>query len=170
MQEVTMIQGVKFFFTWNCLIYFFLLQVTSSFDCSDGCSIHNDYINDGYCDCSSCEDESYWSCDSCPGCPTTCGNYTLCVGNTTFTCDNGCAIAAIYLNDSFCDCNNCEDEPNYNCTTCLGGCPDNDPETTNCGDYRSCYFNSTCDDGCEIDLSSVNDAFGYIKNHTKWNA
>ena len=37
------------------------------FACDDGCPIFEEYINDGYCDCSSCEDEEDWTCGTCPG-------------------------------------------------------------------------------------------------------
>lgn len=40
------------------------------FDCDDGCSIYQEYVNDGFCDCNSCEDESCWHCGTCyEGCP-----------------------------------------------------------------------------------------------------
>ncbi|CAE7229411.1 MEP1 [Symbiodinium sp. CCMP2592] len=37
-----------------------------------------------------------------------------------------------WLNDGFCDCPNCEDEDNYTCSSCLGGCPEK------CGESRPC--------------------------------
>ena len=86
------------------------------------------YWNDGYCDCPSCEDESgTWTCNTCGGCPGTCGDSFLChpsashdklcplppgvLSNGTFTCDNGWKIPADRKEDGeYCDCPNCEDE------------------------------------------------------------
>lgn len=36
-----------------------------------------------------------------------------------------------FLNDKFCDCPNCEDEPLFSCADC--GCP------TQCGQFRGCF-------------------------------
>lgn len=50
-----------------------------NFVCNDGCDIRDTYMNDGYCDCSGCEDESSYTCESCgAGCPTYCGGYQRC--------------------------------------------------------------------------------------------
>ena len=117
------------------------------FICDDGCVISAAYENDDYCDCSKCEDEMNWNCTTCQ-CPTVCGGYNECsgtvspftttdsivstIGNTNsyFICDDGCAIPAYYENDNWCDCSDCEDEPNWDCASCQ--CP------TQCGDYYYC--------------------------------
>ena len=50
-----------------------------TFSCNDGCPISEDFIDDYYCDCSECEDEANWTCDTClGGCPTDCYDYTYC--------------------------------------------------------------------------------------------
>ena len=57
-------------------------RVTSgTFTCNDGCPITEEYIDDQYCDCSECEDETYCGCDSYYGCPTECGDWEPCSGN-----------------------------------------------------------------------------------------
>ena len=53
------------------------------FSCDDGCPLFEEFINDGYCDCSSCEDENDWTCGTCPGCPDECFGSTVCSGATT---------------------------------------------------------------------------------------
>ena len=62
-----------------------------------------------------------------------------------FSCNDGCGISDNYVNDAWCDCNQCEDEDSFtclsyinddycdcnecegelywNCTSCAGGCP-----------------------------------------------
>ena len=61
-----------------------------SIECNDGCVITEDFLDDGYCDCSECEDESDWTCDTCSsdGCPTTCGTWTECDGTGTSASDD----------------------------------------------------------------------------------
>lgn len=47
--------------------------------CDNGCALNPQYNNDGFCDCSECEDEELHTCDSCKnGCPTECGGYKAC--------------------------------------------------------------------------------------------
>eukprot|EP00439_Symbiodinium_sp_Y106_P076510 s2229_g15.t1 len=47
------------------------------FTCDDGCEISSTMVNNYRCDCSNCEDEDYFTCESCglgvSACPTTCG-------------------------------------------------------------------------------------------------
>ena len=50
------------------------------FKCDDGCQISSGYQNDGWCDCTNCEDEDNWKCSSCGGCPSSCGDYKNCYG------------------------------------------------------------------------------------------
>ena len=49
--------------------------------------IRQEYFDDGYCDCSTCEDEQYWGCSNCTsaGCVTTCCEWSYCDGT-----DAGC--------------------------------------------------------------------------------
>ena len=120
--------------------------VVSGYNCTDGCGISNSYVDDGWCDCTDCGDETYWTCDSCSsaGCANcTSGDANLCDGSgddsgSYFYCSNGCQISSSYYNDSYCDCPSCEDEPLWTCSTC-GGCPN----STNCGDYVSCSSSTT---------------------------
>jgi len=49
-----------------------------NFVCDDGCDIYDSYVNDGYCDCSGCEDEDSYTCGSCGGCPSYCGGFINC--------------------------------------------------------------------------------------------
>ena len=59
----------------------------AEFDCGDGTTINSDYVNDGECDCYSCEDEAeLWRCGS------------------------GETIPVSYLYDEDCDCSDCSDE------------------------------------------------------------
>ena len=46
--------------------------------CNDGCPILDLYIDDDWCDCSSCEDESSWTCASCGDCPDDCNDFIPC--------------------------------------------------------------------------------------------
>ena len=151
----------------------------NNFVCEDGCEIPQEYFNDGYCDCSTCEDEQYWGCNNCTstGCPTTCYDWSYCdgtgTGSTTggtggtddyFDCEDGCQISSGYVDDHWCDCSKCEDETDWECETCSEGCP------TDCGDYTYCSSDATattseasnyyeCDDGCLIFSSYVNDNY-----------
>ena len=55
----------------------------AQYACNDGiCSIDASYVNDGSCDCSECDDEDDWTCDTCGGCPTSSqcqqGYYAVC--------------------------------------------------------------------------------------------
>ena len=86
------------------------------------------------------------------------------VGILPFTCDNGCTISGYGYNDSYCDCENCEDEPNWNCTSCSVGCPAwNNASCTSDNTNYPCNYNTpvnfTCDDGCSIPLSWENDDY-----------
>ena len=87
-----------------------------------------------------------WTCNTCGGCPDVekCGTSINCPGSgsnnnnktvltqipadttqTGFYCpSSGCFITNSFLNNNFCDCQECEDEDYWNCTTCGYGCPD----------------------------------------------
>ena len=62
--------------------------------CPDGCQIKSSYYNDGWCDCSNCEDELDYTCSSCRGddddCDymQTCGNYIKCTASNIDTNGN----------------------------------------------------------------------------------
>ena len=127
--------------------------------CTDGCAIYTSYMDDGYCDCSDCGDETDYTCSSCAnGCPSDCGDYMLCAG---YTCSDGCQLPTSYVNDSWCDCSDCGDEPLYDCDSCSDGCP------SYCGGYTYCpeqgsatsdyYF--TCYDGCLIGTEYTDDGY-----------
>eukprot|EP00808_Paulinella_micropora_P005887 g61390.t1 len=47
------------------------------FVCNNGCDVQDYKLNDGFCDCASCEDEARWTCKSCT-CPTVCGQSHPC--------------------------------------------------------------------------------------------
>lgn len=55
----------------------------NSYICDDGCEIHDSYVDDNYCDCSTCDDEEFWTCSTCCadecGCPEECDTYVSCV-------------------------------------------------------------------------------------------
>ena len=148
----------------------------NTFVCNDNCTIDNQYYDDGWCDCTQCEDEPDWTCTTCGGCPDNCyssidcgsaGGYTTTgveIGTTAFgyfVCNDGCNISSSYYNDSWCDCITCEDEPLFNCTSCLGGCPDADE----CGVFAGLCVepsgNNTfvCNDDCVIDNQYYNDSW-----------
>lgn len=42
-----------------------LRQLQDMFSCPDGCEIPMVYVNDNFCDCSDCADETSWTCDTC---------------------------------------------------------------------------------------------------------
>ena len=137
-----------------------LYKLAISFDCDDGCEIPDEFEQDGYCDCTDCSDESSWTCDTCAdgvGCADTCNStdpyyyYYLWPCNISmFFCDDGCAIYSGWVNDSMCECSNCEDEPHWTCDNCT--CPDS------CGDYSFCGDTVfVCNDGCEIYAGYEND-------------
>eukprot|EP00808_Paulinella_micropora_P020507 g1892.t1 len=46
--------------------------------CDDGCKIRDSYFKDGICDCSKCEDERDFTCETCGGCPTKCKDFVNC--------------------------------------------------------------------------------------------
>jgi hypothetical protein len=109
----------------------------SFFECTSGCEISSEYVDDDYCDCAECEDEApNYTCETCDaGCPTECDGYTQCVSDESdvpFVCASGCEIVADFVNDNHCDCAECEDEPDYTCETCDDGCP------IECGESRQC--------------------------------
>ena len=80
MRAVLSINGCRSHFYYNTSNY----TNTSYFACDDGCPLEEDFINDGECDCSECEDEDHYNCNTCAGgCPTDCDGYTSCVGSTS---------------------------------------------------------------------------------------
>ena len=110
-------------------------DVGHGFQCDDGCDIPDDFVNDDWCDCLGCDDETNWTCDTCSsngcsdGCQEAqpCFNVTLNIfGNLTYTCSDGCTIPSFFVNDSYCDCSDCEDELEFTCSTCFEGCPEPD--------------------------------------------
>ena len=117
--------------------------------CDDGCNISIYYVNDEYFDCSNCEDEAEYSCSTCSGgCPSSCGGYTFCTKNYFELPErecvdlydtrsrSECSILSTKVNDGYCDCDGCEDEQFYTCSTCDGGCPSGCDEVVSesCGD------------------------------------
>ena len=56
-----------------------MIAKTNGYDCSDGCYIDDGWVNDGWCDCTDCGDESSWSCATCD-CPDDCETYNECDG------------------------------------------------------------------------------------------
>ena len=127
------------------------------FVCASDSSCTTYDIDDGYCDCPDCSDETSWTCATCGnGCPETCGEWTQCENLDVFDCASGsCSISANYVNDSSCDCPDCSDETDWTCATCGGGCPET------CGDYTLCPIIETfnCSTGCSILMNSVNDSY-----------
>ena len=125
-------------------LFVLLIRQSTGFTCSDGCDIFDSYVEDDYCDCVDCSDESSWDCTSCGGCPSQCGTWVYCSPlissnisiNTNdsigFLCDDGCVVDESFENDDWCDCSNCEDETStgWDCNNCQ--CP------TECGTYYSC--------------------------------
>ena len=138
-----------------------LYKLSTSFTCDDGCNIPNGYVDDSYCDCSDCEDETQFTCDNCD-CPTDCGDYFDCLTLTEYFCSDGCNVSIDYVNDGYCDCSDCGDENSWTCDTCY--CPDF------CGEYYACGSGSsgssftsddlfTCNDDCEIYIGFQNDGW-----------
>ena len=65
------------------------VELKDDFVCEDGCEIVQEFIDDGYCDCSQCEDEQFWDCDTCntlyDTCIDTCGGFTECIADISTT-------------------------------------------------------------------------------------
>ena len=61
---------------------------SGAYTCNDGCVISDYWVDDSYCDCSDCGDELSWTCGSCGGCPTTCGEYVRCIYTPIFPTSN----------------------------------------------------------------------------------
>ena len=151
-------------------------------ECSDGCSIRDDWVNDDYCDCRDCSDEynTEWNCGNCD-CPDSCGEFTYCPGYpdgtstfgvngelsdsddseeiTYFDCNDGCNIIPLdYVNDgSWCDCFDCSDEEEWTCDSCVGGCPigcnENNENTT----YTYCWQQTSSNYISDIDSHKQNE-------------
>ena len=140
------------------------VRLIEAFECDDGCVIDNFYVDDYFCDCVGCEDESVWNCTTCgDGCPDYCGGYEFCGWPPMFNCSNGCSIPMFLTNDSYCHCSDCEDESMFDCITCADGCP----PSWGCNYYTKCAYNLTynsnatfmCDDGCTIAMRFVDDSY-----------
>ena len=115
--------------------------------CHNGNLITEERLDDGDCDCSCCEDETLWTCDTCSNdtnscseemfewvvCDGTgdgsiggtyCKNGTLLVGHSgdeepvIVYCHNGNPITEDKLDNGNCDCSCCEDETYWTCETC----------------------------------------------------
>ena len=125
--------------------------VKHAFQCDDGCDIPVPFVNENWCDCSSCDDETNWTCNTCSsnGCQDACEAGQICynatLANLTFTCSDGCTIPVFFVNDWYCDCSDYEDELEFNCSTCLDGCPD----------PNACIYNLSWDG--DIDFASCVD-------------
>ena len=110
-----------------CIVWAVVATVvnkTSAYVCDDGCQIPNSYIDDNYCDCFDCGDETNLNCSTCSpyGCTNDCSDYQYCLEslNDTFTCLDGWNITTLFVDDNYCDCSDCEDEPDYDCSSCGG--------------------------------------------------
>ena len=55
---------------------------SATFKCSGGCEISTDFVDDNECDCPNCDDESEWTCASCPAC-NECSEYIHCIGDSS---------------------------------------------------------------------------------------
>ena len=84
---------------FTCLL---LYVGKSLFSCnSSSCEIPDDWVNDRFCDCPQCDDESYLNCDICQ-CPTQCGDYYLCLtsgNNVTFEYEYDTDVYQSFLYD-----------------------------------------------------------------------
>ena len=147
---------------------------------SSNCSIPVEWIDDSYCDCPNCQDESNYTCNNClSGCPQYCGDWRYCLvsmsdyyaschllnvnlTNITDIYDDdsidSCVIPVSWIDDGYCDCDNCNDESNHDCESCSNGCP------TQCGDWRYCDTGITnyvdCNSSnCSIPEYWIDDAY-----------
>ena len=156
------------------------------FQCPNStCMIPNAFVNDDFCDCpGTCADEFFHECETCAatsigfsgqgvGCPAVCGSLSngrlaafSCLGtgsnlNNAFVCPGStdCQIDPLFVNDNRCDCPDCADEDNWNCSTCA--CP------TICGlslyecdgsGVFSCPPSPDTNQTCNIPESLANDA------------
>ena len=83
-------------------------------------------------------------------------------------CDNSdCVISISNVNDGNCDCEECDDEDEWDCESCLFGCP------TVCDDYVICHwayyllpyvgcnelFDTSSDSGCSVLSYFINDGY-----------
>mmetsp|Transcript_75176 Transcript_75176/g.132806 ORF Transcript_75176/g.132806 Transcript_75176/m.132806 type:complete len:248 (-) Transcript_75176:112-855(-) len=112
-------------------------ELAASYSCNSACEIYDNEVDDGYCDCPDCSDESEWSCSSCgTGCPDypgSCEDRSRNCAGSLFVCDDGCQVDNVFVDDGDCDCGNCEDESSWTCSSC-GGCPES------CGEASFCSF------------------------------
>lgn len=136
----------------------------SSADTGQECNIPQSLVGDGTCNCpGTCDDEVGYdfTCESCR-CPIACGQKLVlsCLAERIwfefppYSCNGGCLIAAGYVNNSVCDCPQCDDEVDWDCSTCP--CPSGcDDVTVGC---TSVYYQ--CPElGCPISPQEVNDNF-----------
>ena len=160
------------------------------------CTINIFRVNDGSCDCPTCADEAHFTCETCnAGCPTE----LSCNSLHEYQCDPRaffCPLTsdgticspfpASYVNDNVCDCPDCSDEQNWDCSNCSAGCTEcrpwgplseyqvvrsqNTQRLVNCfGDALAPEFEVRCPGypaqtplpatplGCSISFTSVND-------------
>ena len=105
------------------------------FRCDDDCLISPLFVGDEYCDCPDCSEEALqgFLCNTEPGgfceCPSSCASGSVkCEPDSgspgtpgRFICSDGCEVIPEYLDDDFCDCSDCGDEPRWTCDNCT--CP-----------------------------------------------
>ena len=120
---------------------------TEAFVCNDGCVVEPYYDE---CQCSGCEENPFFDCNTCGGCPSTCGFWVSCP--STFACFSGASKPVYVFLDDKCDCELCEDEEWWTYFSC-GDCP-LDAASDAAVDCTAVPF--TCDDGCEISSTMVN--------------
>ena len=114
----------------NCFDLYFRCPESS-------CAISIFRVNDGSCDCPTCADESDYTCETCrAGCPTalTCNPYHRYFCEPRLLFSDVCApIPVSWVNDDICDCPDCSDELNWDCSNCSSGCS-SQPRFPNEGD------------------------------------
>lgn len=67
--------------------------------------------------------------------------------SNAYICEDGCQISDGYLDDNYCDCFDCGDEPSWTCSTC--DCPDD------CGEFNACDDTSTGSDTAGDDFNGT---------------
>eukprot|EP00808_Paulinella_micropora_P024659 g1051.t1 len=98
----------------------------SWFSCGTFGRLGSGRLNNHYCDCPDCSDETTtgWTCQTCAsGCPTL--GYMEPYPCVKFDCGNGCTIHPLSVNNNYCGCpGNCADETRtgWDCSTCSNGC------------------------------------------------